>query len=150
MKLPKIIGKIIYITNYHMIYRHIRGSLRAYVIIKSGNQVLLTKNWLGLHRDWRLPGGGVKAGESAIAAVIRETQEEIGVCLKPSQLKLLAKKTLSKQGFYYQIYTANLADEPNVTISAEIVAAQFFDKSQVKKLHLSEVSRRAIEELGWS
>lgn len=47
------------------------------IVINSDNQVLLVKHTYDPH--WYLPGGGVKRGESAKAAVLRELQEEVGV-----------------------------------------------------------------------
>jgi len=39
------------------------------------------------HSDgWALPGGLLRRGESAVAAVVREVQEEVGIALDPTAL----------------------------------------------------------------
>ncbi|GGM55002.1 hypothetical protein GCM10011608_44930 [Micromonospora sonchi] len=35
--------------------------------------------------QWNLPSGKLEHGEHAITAIVRETREEIGVCLDPSE-----------------------------------------------------------------
>lgn len=37
---------------------------------------------------WNLPSGKLEAGEDALSAVIREAREEIGITLRPGQLRL--------------------------------------------------------------
>ena len=48
----------------------------AIPLTPDGKVVLVT---LSYARGWRLPGGGVKAGEDPEAAVLRELREEIGM-----------------------------------------------------------------------
>ena len=132
MKIPKTIGKVAYLAGYPFIYILMRGSTRAYLaVIRVKNQVLVTKNWLGLHRDWRLPGGGVLPGEALPAAVAREVSEETGIVLDPQQLKPVTEQACrSKHGFYYHIYEVTLKDEPPICIRHnEIVDAEFVDKN---------------------
>ena len=52
----------------------------AYVILRKGNQLLLTiqEGFDGLPPELQLPGGGVDAGESPIPAMHREVIEETG------------------------------------------------------------------------
>lgn len=152
MKLPKTFGKIIYLIGYPIIYKKIRGSLRAYVVILVGNKILLTKNWLGLHRDWRLPGGGVNPGEDPLNAVVREVSEEVGIAIDPTCLTMVTKQPhRSKHGYYYHIYTTTLKNQPSLNVCTdEIVKAEFVDYKQLKHHSLSELIVTAQEELGWS
>ena len=151
MKLPKLIGKLTYILNYPLIYCHLLGSKRTYALIRVNNKVLLTKNWLGLHRHWRLPGGGVKSGEDSVRALIREVYEEVGIRLKADQPRLLTNKDCwSKHGFCYQIYEVRLKTEPRLCLtSGELVCAKFFTQQQTQKMPLSEVASTAQNLLGW-
>lgn len=54
-------------------------------------QVLMTKrspekqSYAGL---WEHTGGSVQAGESSLAAILRELQEETGICARPEELCL--------------------------------------------------------------
>ncbi|STY30004.1 MutT/nudix family protein [Legionella wadsworthii] len=47
------------------------------LILNESNQILLVKHTYQPH--WHLPGGGVKKGESAQEALIRELKEEVGI-----------------------------------------------------------------------
>lgn len=86
---------------------------------------------------WYLPGGKVNAGETALAALQREIQEELNIALPAERLQ-----------FYYHI-TAPAFGEPNGLImeqdcflhqlqqtpqpSAEIGAIQYFDLDTYRK-----------------
>jgi 8-oxo-dGTP diphosphatase len=151
MKLPKVLGKIVYIGGYPLIYAWIKRNSRVYVVIEVNNKILFTKNWLGCHRDWRLPGGGVKTGETNLAALVRETYEETGLQLDISQIKQITNDfQLSKHGFKYLIYYIKLNRQPKITMAAEIAEAQFIPKNQCLKLHLSEIAGLAGSCLKWS
>lgn len=47
-------------------------------VITDGDRVLLVRHTYG-RREWDLPGGAIKRGESALAAARREIEEELGV-----------------------------------------------------------------------
>lgn len=53
--------------------------------------LLLVRNSIDSHRPggYDLPGGGVDEGESIEMAAIREVEEESGIKLRPSDLKLI-------------------------------------------------------------
>ena len=55
------------------------------VLIVSAERELLLCHVTGQHH-WDLPKGGLHAGESAVQAAVRETQEETGLCLEASTL----------------------------------------------------------------
>ena len=60
----------------------------SYLILRRGDDVLLSRRQGTGWRDgyWSLPAGHVEAGESAIAACVREAAEEIGVVVRPDDL----------------------------------------------------------------
>lgn len=67
------------------------ASVNAYLILKQGNKILLhlRKNTGYCDGMWSLVAGHVENGESATAAMIRETYEEIGITLSPDQIKVI-------------------------------------------------------------
>ena len=53
------------------------------LIINETGRILLTQRQLDKQwapGKWEIPGGGVKAGETSLEAVLRETREETGLC----------------------------------------------------------------------
>lgn len=63
-----------------------RGA-HAICLTPDGRIVLVT---LAYARGWRIPGGGLKAGESHEAAVLRELKEEIGLVSHGDVSEILA------------------------------------------------------------
>lgn len=62
------------------------------VIINSKDEILTAKRAKTKKRDplkWELSGGGVRAGESSLEAIIREAKEEIGLSFKQEDAILL-------------------------------------------------------------
>ena len=53
------------------------------VIVDSAHNVLITRRSQGAHQGglWEFPGGKVEAGESLVAALKRELQEELGISI---------------------------------------------------------------------
>jgi len=67
-----------------------RHLIDVHVLLVRGDRVLLTRR-----RDtnplfdgrWHLPSGKLDAGESVVAAAVREAEEEVGVVLAPEDLR---------------------------------------------------------------
>ncbi|MGW4207343.1 NUDIX domain-containing protein [Lentzea sp. NPDC004789] len=67
-----------------------RHLIDVHVLLVRGDRVLLTRR-----RDtnplfdgrWHLPSGKLDAGESVLAAAVREAEEEVGVVLAPEDLR---------------------------------------------------------------
>ena len=53
------------------------------VIVDSAHNVLITRRSQGAHQGglWEFPGGKVEVGESLVAALKRELQEELGISI---------------------------------------------------------------------
>ncbi len=53
------------------------------VIVDSANNVLITRRSQSAHQGglWEFPGGKIEAGESLVAALTRELQEELGISI---------------------------------------------------------------------
>ncbi|MFC6973419.1 NUDIX hydrolase [Halomicroarcula sp. GCM10025709] len=65
---------------------------------------------------WKLPGGGVEAGEHREAAVIREVQEETGVTVAVDELLAVSEVTVVNDGrsaqFHFGTYRATPKARP--------------------------------------
>jgi ADP-ribose pyrophosphatase YjhB (NUDIX family) len=137
---PFFIGKIVYFFGYPVFRVLIRNSTRAYVIVRVGDEILLTKNWLGFQKKWRLPGGGVLGGEQPIFAAQRELKEEVGLLLHEQNLIALQEQPFrSKFNYDYYLFTLTLPEKPVLEIdNKEILSAEFMALSELGTMHISE------------
>lgn len=111
-----IIGRTLFIILLPLVRIVIRRTERVYVSVTCNGEYLLIKNWLA--RDtWRLPGGGLRRGESYKTAAIREIHEELGVELRVTDVRYLGKSvaTTDKLGFGYELFTAEIPSKTAVT-----------------------------------
>lgn len=60
----------------------IRNAVRA-IIMKNGKLALIQSKKIG---EYKFPGGGIEAGETHIAAMMREVEEETGLKVIPSSV----------------------------------------------------------------
>ncbi|HVX24484.1 MAG TPA: NUDIX hydrolase [Candidatus Saccharimonadales bacterium] len=110
MRLWAFAGRITYWLAWPFLWAYLRlDGERTRVAVVCGDQLLLTKGWLGSGR-WALPGGGLHRGEEAIAGALRELREETGLTLQPSQLQFHSEGNLNRNGpgFRYQLFIAEL------------------------------------------
>lgn len=123
MILPKLLGKIAYIVTWPGIRLLLLNSQRAYLVIQVGNEVFVTKNWLGLHKKWRLPGGGLKNNEDKIKGLARELNEEIGLDLTKYQVTTLTASPISNSaGYQYSLYQLKIHKKPALNIDQQEIA----------------------------
>jgi 8-oxo-dGTP pyrophosphatase MutT (NUDIX family) len=104
------------------------GSVSKSLVINDKNEVLiLTIGEYKAHPEKSfkpdLPGGMVDAGETELAAAVRELQEETGIIVSPdlctfayAKTQFFEQKNKSISRFLYVIYVPNT---PEVTISWE-------------------------------
>lgn len=98
--------------------------------------------------DWYTIGGGVKKGESPLAAILREIQEEVGII--PASLPKIFSvyySHLEKRDDYIILYLLELKDfkqNENVT-SWEIKEKKWFSFDNLP-LDTSPATKRRIEE----
>src|SRR5579859_2651977 len=90
-------GWVAYWLSWPIIWLNVYGSQRTRVLIVCGNDVVVTKGWLGSGK-WILPGGGVNKGENSLDAALREVNEETGLHLPPRQVKRHSEKIFHENG----------------------------------------------------
>jgi ADP-ribose pyrophosphatase YjhB (NUDIX family) len=122
-------------------------STRVYVVIRVGDDILLTKNWLSLHLKWRLPGGGINNNETAELAAQRELKEELGINIAVNQLQPISQglyKSILNYNFY--LFNLNLAQKPSLKIrDYEIYQADFINVNRLKDLRLNQPAKMAVK-----
>jgi ADP-ribose pyrophosphatase YjhB (NUDIX family) len=145
----KIIGKLIYLFSFPFILLIIRNSKRVYAAIIFENRILVTKNFLGFHNAWRLPGGGLKKGEPEIQGLIREVQEEVGILITADNLSLIISEKKHRKNFFYSVYLCNLEQLPAIKIdNKEILEAKFIAINElISSSNLSESTESVVKYL---
>lgn len=115
--LPLWLGKIGYIFTRPGVYALIRFTRRSYVVIRVKDEIIVTKDWLDMHKNWRLPGGGVKHSETPMIGARREIQEEIGINIDTKSLRLINKGVHPVLKYHYWVYELTLDKKPNININ---------------------------------
>ncbi|HOR23200.1 NUDIX hydrolase [Candidatus Saccharibacteria bacterium] len=150
MKPPLILGKLLYYLLLPFIYIALASTRRAYVVVVADGKVLLTKNWLGDHKRWRLPGGGLKPTETYLQAAIRELKEETGLDFNPTKFTKIYLDALFKPE-RVQYYLLRLERLPSVQInSSELTAAEFINITDLKSEEIDTSVRRILNVIHWS
>ena len=83
--------------NYAPEWDVVRREAARAVIINNGRIALVRSRAEGFYK---FPGGGIEPGESAQDAVIRETQEETGLCIMPETLRELGMVRERRRSLY--------------------------------------------------
>jgi len=73
-----MLGKLLFYLLWPLVWIYAPLTRRVRVVILAKNEVLVVKNWFG-SGYWQLPGGGIKMGESVVAAAQRELDEELSI-----------------------------------------------------------------------
>ena len=117
-----------------------------------GSNVIITwqgKILLERRRDsdtWGLIGGGVKKREQPIDAIAREVWEELGLRIPKERFvkrkvydepaRIAAYQDGSVWKMVIVLYTLELEQESNITISAESREVRFFTKEELKDIEI--------------
>lgn len=114
------------------------GPVRAYVLIENKHQILMVRNWLGSGK-WSFPGGGVHRGEDSKVGACREVFEEVGILLKPSDLKQLTAGFTKYffGGKKFIIYRAELIDKPKIKITPELTGYFWVARNEVRNYRIT-------------
>lgn len=145
-KPPAFLGKLVYFFGYPIFRLLIKNTNRAYVLVTYEDQIILTKNWLGFQKKWRLPGGGINNGEEPINAVVRELAEELNISASPESLNCITPQPINdKLNYKYWLFEYRTDKEQKFSPDEkEILVAKYFDRNNLKNINLSDEALRAL------
>lgn len=112
------------------------------VLRDEAHRVLLVRHW-GSWRNWSLPGGGTKKGESAERAAQREVYEELGLEVNIEALQYLTTVMTDYAAPIYVVDISSSALPPQPHNQAEIMKAEWHDIHRLP-LHMTRVAQKAL------
>jgi 8-oxo-dGTP pyrophosphatase MutT (NUDIX family) len=128
--------------------------LGANVILTCQGKLLLEKR-----RDsdtWGLVGGGVKKSETELQAIVREIWEELGLRIKPQQLRKLSvygepgRIAAFRDGSIWRmvivVFGLELPEMPELTISAESKDLRFFSREELRDIEIVVTHSDIVED----
>ena len=128
--------------------------LGSNIIITCNGKLLLEKR-----RDsgtWGLIGGGVKNWETPLQAAVREVYEEIGLRVKPESFEKLSvygepgRIAAFRDGSIWRmvvvVFCLDLAEEPQMRISAESRQLKFFTPEELKSIDIVVTHSDIVED----
>ena len=128
--------------------------LGANAIITCQGKLLLEKR-----RDsdtWGLVGGGGKKSETELQAIVREIREELGLRIKPQQLRKLSvygepgRIAAFRDGSIWRmvivVFGLELPEMPELTISAESKDLRFFSREELQDIEIVVTHSDIVED----
>lgn len=146
-KLVHVIYRLAYLAHLGVNFLFRPKTRGAYVAVWLDKKLLLIRN--SYKPGYTLPCGGIEKSESPIEAAQRELNEEVGLNLPVSKLKLAAKKIVYsefKQDHIY-LYETHLKRQPDLKLEGyEVVWSKFMRPQDALKLPLSPAIRDYLAE----
>ena len=107
-------------------------------------------------QTWGLVGGGVKKSETELQAIVREVYEELGIRIPKERFKKLAvygepgRIAAYCDGSIWRmvimVFGLELEEEPEIVISEESRAMQFFSKEELKGIDVVVTHSDIVED----
>jgi 8-oxo-dGTP diphosphatase len=113
----------------------------AVALIDQNHRVLLQRRHACRQHGglWEFPGGKLEAGETAVSALVREIDEELGIALTADELIRLDQAEDPENGIVITLYTCrSWAGEPRC-LDAE--AIEWFAPDKIANLALPPLDR---------
>ncbi len=133
---------------YFLFVRPMTLGVRILVHDRDENRVILVKH---TYVDgWHLPGGGVEAGETVLAALDRELREETGVAATspPRIYALYFNRQASRRDHVALYIVEEFSKVVEFAPTVEISAAEFFVLDQLPDEISPSTARRIDEVIG--
>ncbi|MFD4528419.1 NUDIX domain-containing protein [Streptomyces sp. NPDC058470] len=100
------------------------------VLLAAGHVLLIERGWDPFKGRWALPGGHVDAGETSLAASVRELEEETGITVPAADLRQVGAFDApgrDPRGRYVSVaYTATLPMPLRPTAGDDATAARWW------------------------
>jgi len=111
-KMFMIFGRICYWVGWPIFKVILGKSKRSRGVVVCEDKILVVKSWLG-NGKWNLPWGGIKSGENAKLAFIRELSEETGIIVNQSMVGKIGDFEYDNDGlvFRYSLFRV-ICDKP--------------------------------------
>jgi 8-oxo-dGTP diphosphatase len=108
------------------------------ILISDGRVLLIERGWDPFEGAWALPGGHVDAGETSLAAAVRELVEETGITVVAGALRQVGvfdAPGRDPRGRYVTVaYTATLPEPVTPTAGDDARAARWWPLSALPAL----------------
>ena len=117
-------------------------SIKAIVI--DDNRVLCLKNE---RNEWDLPGGKIHFNEDIEECLIREVKEETNLNIKNLNILTPLNLVFNDVPVFVLLYTAEISCDSPLSISYEHADYNFFLKSDIENLNMSQAYKHLIEDL---
>lgn len=117
------------------------------VVFKNNNEILLTKR--KSHPSvWTIPSGYAEGSEAILSTIIRETNEETGITIRPIGVIGIRQRISKKEGnnLWIIVLASYLSGTPTPD-GTELKEARFFAINQALKKRLTPVTRRLLAQL---
>ncbi len=113
-----------------------RPTIRVGGFFQADGKILMVQQGRGDDRYWLLPGGGVRFGESLAQALIRETQEELGLRVAVGALLAIVESISPEPD--YQKHVVHLVFDVSAAPDADlapkesaVLAARFLSETEI-------------------
>lgn len=114
------------------------------VVVNAQKQILLLNHVFHPIIPWGTPGGWLDKGESPLQGALRELREETGIIATDGRLIQMRRERLPDHlALAYLIYVDEVIDTATLTLSNEIISAQWFTAEQLPRI--TSFARQAIE-----
>lgn len=133
----RILSRGIFYITWPASWLRIWGSSRARIVIRYGDDVLFVLPRIGVGK-WQLPGGGIRRGESAQVAAIREVREELRLELNIDALKLVGRQEIVEDAIPYNATLLHYDYQQRPTVKL-----QRFESSAFCLMSLDDALRRS-------
>lgn len=147
--------------------RTIKRDIVGAFIFSKDHKILLGQSGKGgvYQKQWVVPGGGIKPGETHEQAVIREIQEEVGIDVSHAEISRLpnvssgtSEKTLRdtnetvnvEMTFYDFVFRLDLnASDIKLTLEDDLEIARWFSKEELSEVEVGSATMHVLETISF-